>query len=346
MSNKKLKTAVLGLSATGSRLLESAIATGLFEITAVADRQLEYAERVAKANECAAFDDFRQMVVQNKPEVLLIGSPLHLCKDILRSAIKEGIHIVKPSPAGLDFESAADFIRLSRKNSVRFFVINTWRSTPGFTRLKEHLEDIPKDQFHLISAVCNVPRAKYDMDNRWLSDPSLAGGGVLLRDSYEMIDAIVTHFGIPEKVYSLSTNHAPDRQQRLSITEDTSVVTMKFTDTLLGNLVASRTFGPPVEVLRVHTAENVVSVKTDSFSISDNNGNLIEESSYEVSKKQCLENTLKDFANSILSPKQHPLTDAEQADINIMAVVESAYLSVRTASPEEPARILNMVKKI
>ena len=91
----------------------------------------------------------------------------------------------------------------------------------------------------------------------------------------------------------------------------------------------------------------MVSVKVDSFSVCDNNGNVIEETAFKVSESECLENTLKGFADSILSPKQHPeLADTEQADIDIMAVIESAYLSVRTASPEEPARILNMVKAI
>ncbi|MBW8014818.1 MAG: Gfo/Idh/MocA family oxidoreductase [Planctomycetes bacterium] len=344
MSAKKIKTAVLGLSNNGVQLLEAAEATGLYDIVAVADRDMELAERSALLYQCPAFDDYRQLVLLKKPQVLLAAAPLHTSEEFIRLAIKEGIHVIRLVPPGLDFESTADFIRMARRNNVRYFVANFWRPEPGFARLREHLKATPIDKFRLIQAVCNFPGEIDNIHSRWLSDPKLTGGGVLLRNCYEMIDLIVSNFGVPEQVYSINTNHAPDRQQRLSITEDTAIVTMKFSDTLLGNLLASRIFGPPVEVLRLHTAENVLAVKADSFIILDNNGSIIEETKFQVSKTDCMKETLSSFAESILSPKNHPLTDAEDAYINTMAVIESAYLSARTAAPEEPQRILNMVK--
>jgi predicted dehydrogenase len=344
MTAEKLKTAVLGLANDGAELLEAAQATGLYDISAVADRDVEIAERSALLYKCPAFDDYRQLIIQNKPQVLLVTAPLHISSEFIRIAIKEGIHIIRLVPAGLDFESTADFIRMARKNNVRYFVANFWRPEPGFSKLREYLKATPVEKFHLIQAVCNFPGEIDDIHSRWLSDPKLAGGGVLLRNCYEMIDLLVSNFGVPEQVYSINTNHAPDRKQRLSITEDTALVTMKFSDTLLGNLLASRTFGPPVEVLRLHTAENVIAVKADSFIILDNNGNIIEEMKFEISKSDCMQKTLNKIGQSILSPKEHPLAGAEQADIKNMAVIESAYLSARTAAPEEPQRILNMVK--
>jgi UDP-N-acetyl-2-amino-2-deoxyglucuronate dehydrogenase len=344
MGAEKLKTAVLGLSNNGSALLEAVEATGLYDIIAVADRDTEIAERTALRYECPAFDDYRQLIMRNKPEVLFVTAPLHISEEFIRIAIKEGIHIIRLVPAGLDFESTADFIRMARKNDVRYFVANFWRPEPGFARLREHLKATAIEDFHLIQAVCNFPGEIDDIHSRWLSDPKMAGGGVLLRNCYEMIDLIVFNFGVPAQVYSINTNHAPDRQQRLSITEDTAIVTMKFSDTLLGNLMASRTFGPPVEVLRLHTAENVLAVKADSFTIQDNDGNIIEDTKFQADKSDCMKKTLTKFAQSLLSPDEYPLANAEEADMNNMAVIESAYLSAKTAAPEEPQRILNMVK--
>ena len=344
MASEKLKTAVLGLSNNGIPILEAAVATDLYDIVAVADRDMEIAERSALLYQCPAFDDYRQLIILQKPQVLLVTAPLHVSEEFIRLAIKESIHIIRLVPAGLDFESTADFVRMAKKNKVRYFVANFWRPEPGFSRLREHLKATPIDEFRLIQAVCNFPGEIDDIQSRWLSDPKLAGGGVLLRNCYEMIDLIVFNFGVPELVYSINTNRAPDRQQRLSITEDTAIVTMKFSDTLLGNLLASRTFGPPVEVLRLHSAENVISVKADSFTILDNDGKIIEDTKYKVSKTDCMKRTLSNFAESILSPKDRPITGAEEADINNMAVIESAYLSARTSAPEEPQRILNMIK--
>jgi len=344
MGAEKLKTAVLGLSKNGSSLLEAVEATGLYDIIAVADRDTEIAERTALRYKCPAFDDYRQLIMRNRPDVLFVTAPLYISEEFIRIAIKEGIHIIRLVPAGLDFESTADFIRMARKNEVRYFVANFWRPEPGFAKLREYLKAARIEDFHLIQAVCNFPGEIDDIHSRWLSDPKMAGGGVLLRNCYEMIDLIVFNFGVPEQVYSINTNHAQDRQQRLSITEDTAIVTMKFSDTLLGNLLASRTFGPPVEVLRLHSAENVLAVKADSFTILDNAGNIIEDTKFQADKSDCIKKTLTKFGQSLLSPDEYPLTDAEEADMNNMAVIESAYLSAKTAAPEEPQRILSMVK--
>lgn len=344
MGDEKLEIAVLGLANRGAELLEAAEATGLYNIIAVADSDMKLAERSALLYKCQSFDDYRQLVRRTKPQVLFVTAPLHISEEFVKIAIKDGIHIIRLVPAGLDFESTADLIRMARKNNVRYFVANFWRLKPGFSKLRAHLKSTQIEDFHLIQAVCNFPGEIDDIHSRWLSDPKLAGGGVLLRNCYEMIDAIVSNFGLPKQVYSINTNHAPDRQQRLSITEDTAIVTMKFSETLLGNLLASRTFGPPVEVLRLHTAENVLAVKADSFTILDNNGNIIEDTKFKIDETECMKETLKKIAQSILAPQDYPLADAEESDINNMAVIESAYLSARTSAPEEPQRILNMVK--
>lgn len=343
MCDEKLKTAVLGLSNDGVSILKAAESTGLYDIAAVADSDMDLAERTALPYQCPAFDDYRQLIISQKPQVLLVTAPLHISAEFIRLAIKEEIHVIRLVPAGLDFESTADFVHMAKKNNVRYFVANFWRPEPGFSRLREHLKSTPVEKYRLIQAVCNFPGEIDDIHSRWLSDPKVAGGGVLLRNCYEMIDLIVFNFGVPELVYSINTNHAPDRQQRLSITEDTAIVTMKFSDTLLGNLLASRTFGPPVEVLRLHTDENVLSVKADSFTILDNDGKIIEDTKYKVSKTDCMKRTFTNFGESLLNPKGRPITGAEECDINNMAVIEAAYLSAKTSAPEEPQRLLNMI---
>ena len=52
---------------------------------------------------------------------------------------------------------------------------------------------------------------------------------------------------------------------------------------------------------------------------------------------------LDSVALSILDPEKNKASDDEKADLNNMAVIESAYLSARTAMPEEPGRILDII---
>ena len=78
MSETKLKTAILGLNEGGLELLEAATETGLYEITAVADSNPEIFERIAEKYQCGAFEDYRQLVMQNQVDVLFIAAGQHL----------------------------------------------------------------------------------------------------------------------------------------------------------------------------------------------------------------------------------------------------------------------------
>src|SRR6056297_29342 len=115
-----LKTAILGLE--NKEVIQAVIGAGMFDICAVADRKVPLAERAGKAHDCAAFDDYRQMIMQVRPDVLVVAAPLHISREFMRTAIQEGTNIIKLVPAGLDFESVADTIRLARKYKVRFLV--------------------------------------------------------------------------------------------------------------------------------------------------------------------------------------------------------------------------------
>lgn len=344
MSRDKLKTAILGLTERGQRLLETAGQSNLFEIVAVADGHPELAEKIVGRYECAWFDDYRQLVIQNQVDVLIVAAPIHSCDEYVRAAMKKKFNILKVVPPALDFEQTAEFVRLARKEKVRFVTDNDHRFRPGFQKLRDYLVSEDIKNFHLVTAVCNVTSQLDRVSERWLSDPQLAGGGVLLRNSYELIDQIIFNFGICQQVYCLTTNYAPDKQQRLSITEDTAVVTMKFSDTLVGNLIACRVFGPPLQLLRIHSKDRFLTASQDSFTVSDNLGHVIDEFKYNPGESESTAKMLENFAQTLLTPDKNKLFADENADLKNMALIESAYLSARTAMPEEPSKMLDMAR--
>jgi len=334
----------LGLTAKGQQLLEAAGATGLFDIVAVADADGELAEKIAHRYEAEALDDYRQLVIQNQLDVLLVAAPMYLCDEHVRAAMKKKFNILKLVPPALDFEQAAELIRLAKSEKVRFAAADSHRFQPGFHKLRDYLESKDAKDIHLITAVYNLPGSLDHPGERWLSDPQLAGGGVLLRNCYELFDLIVMNFGIPQQVYCISTNQAPDKQQRLSITEDTAVVTMKFSDTLVANVIASRVFGPPSQMLKIHSKDGFLTASGANLTVCDNLGNVIDRFESESSESEATAQMLENFAQTLLSPDKNRSGNEENSVLNIMAVLESAYLSARTATPEEPAKILDMVK--
>ena len=341
MSEGKLKTAVLGLDDRGRFLLEAATQADYFVIAAVADKDASLAESTAYKYKCDHYDDYRQLIMQNQFDCLLVAAGIHSCDEYIKMAMKKKTNILKLAPPARNFQEAAEFVRLAEDENIKFAIANPMRFARSYLALREFLQQDRIEQIFLITSFCTAGNKHI---GTWQTDPKLAGGGVLLHNCYQIIDQIVWNLATPQQVYSLNTNTAGDRQQRSYLTEDTAVVTMKFTDTFFGNLIASKVFGPEQEILKVYGKDKILTVSNARFIISDGLGQTNEESEYDDDELICTTKLLKNFALSILLPDKNKLCSSARENLNDMAVIEASYLSARTGMPEEPGRILKMAQ--
>ncbi len=341
MYEGKLKTAVLGLDENGQLLLKAASQIPYFQIQAVADKNTHLAEEFAAEYKCKAHDDYRQLIIQSQLDCLLVAAGMYSCDEYVRAAMKKNFNIFKLAPAARNFEEAAGFVQLTEEQGIKFAVANPNRFAESYLAFREFVQQGKIEQIFLITAFCNIGDQPQPA---WQSDPKLAGGGVLLRNCYEIIDQIIWNFSIPQQVYSLTTNQACDKKQRLYLTEDTAVVTMKFNDTLSGNLIAFQRaeLGPKQQFLRIYGKDKIMTVNSGQLTISDGFGKNSEQRKYDHDPLCYMMAQLKNFALSILSPDESMLCSNGRENLKNMAVIESAYLSARTGFPEEPEKILHM----
>ena len=347
MAKRLLKLAVIGLTEQSLELMEVASESGLYEIAAVGDEHQDCVDRLARKYECPAFTDFRQLIIQTEADFLLFGSPVHQCAEFMRLGIQQKFHILKPCPPALNFSQLAELYRFAKKENVLFLTLQKGRFRLPFEHIRSYLAKAnPQDEqsWHLVSAVCHVPMGELEPEMRWLNDPNMAGGGVLLQDCYDLIDELLLCFGLPQKVYALAINQAPDRQQRMSLTEDTAVVTMQFTDALIAQICTSRTLGPARRHLRVHGKQQHLTATEEEVVLYDNEGNLLEQKSYESDDLPSQKRMLENLALSFQDPAKHPLYPYYGFDLNTFAVIEAAYLSTRTGMAEDPSRILQLAE--
>jgi predicted dehydrogenase len=339
MAKDKLRSAILGLKDAGDLLLSIAAGSEYFDVVAVAEKETEVAESTAKQYGCAAFDDYRQLVIQNELDCLLVAAGLYSCEQHIRSAIKKKFNIFKLKPLARNFEEASELVKLAQAEAVKLSVSVPLRFGEGFARLQSAIEKAAVEQISLVTAV-----SEYRREHRpaWHGDPELAGGGVLLREGYEIIDLFVQVFGVPEQVYSLVTNTASDRQQRHALTEDSAVVTMKYGSDLSVNLVATRAPGPQAisESICCFGKEKVLLLSREKMRIEDRTGRKLKQKRLAYDDSAAMKKSLESFAMSILKPQEHKLQCSGQEQLKNMAVIEAAYLSSRTGMPEQPRRIL------
>jgi predicted dehydrogenase len=340
MNETKLKTAVLGLDSRGQFLLEAVSKSDHFQILAVADKDATLAESTGYKYKCEHYDDYRQLIMQNQFDCLLVAAGIHSCDEYIKMAMKKKTNILKIAPPARNFQEAAELIRLAEGESIKFAIANPRRFARSYVALREFLQGGGLEQIFFITAFCAVGNEEA---GAWQNDPKLAGGGVLLRNCYQMIDQIVWSLGMPQQVYCLNTNTASDRQQRSYLTEDTAVVTMKFSDSFFGNLIVGKVFGPELEVLRVYSKDKILRVSNDRFIISSGPGQM-SEAEYDDSERTRYSALLNNFALSILLPDNSKLCSSASDNLNDMAVIEAAYLSARTGMPEEPGRIIKMAQ--
>jgi len=341
MSESKLKTDILGLNEAGQLLLEASKKIDCLQIQAVADKDTNLAEKIAGQYKCAAYDDYRQLIIQNQLDCLLVAAPIHSCDEFVRMAMKKKFNVLKLAPAARDFEEAAKFVRLGEEQEIQFAIANPSRFARSFIALRKYLEEGKIEQLFLMNAFCNLGDHPQP---GWRTDPKLAGGGVLLQDCYHIIDQIVSNFDMPQQVYSLNTNQARDKRQRLYLTEDTAIVTMKFSDTFIGNFIATRRAetGHKDEYLRLYGKGTIVTVSDTQLTVCDGLGKVSEKLKCDGGELVCATELLKSFGQSVLSPEKNKLRSSGRENLEDMAVIESAYLSARTRFPEEPGRILQM----
>lgn len=345
METKTIKTGILGLNERIRSLLGILAGFECFEIITVASNDIDAASKTA-ANypDCKAYDDHRQMIIQNDLDLLIVSEPMQGSVELLRTAIKKKTNILKFAPPAKNFSEAVELATLAKSNQVIYCLANPWRYSAGFGTLKNFIESGKLIQPHLITANWTTP-AKTDSENLWIKDPELSGGGVLLYNAYQAIDMIVENFGMAEQIYALNTSGAADRKQRGYLTEDIAVVSMRFPGALICNMVASRGFGSEEKTLKIFGKDKNILVEPNGFRVFDNTGKIIQQFEYYDKQQKLLKQMVSELAEAIISGKNENLKiSLINQNLNTMAMIETAYLSARTAMPETPQRTIEFAQ--
>lgn len=345
MTELKINIAVVGLTEQALQFVDAGLTCGLYGVSAVADLRPERAEMFARKYKCPSFTDYRQLIIQTEADALLFGDPAHQSMEFMRLGLSEKFHVLKIPPPAMNFGQLTELFRLANKERRFFLTLLNGRFGAPFCHIRNHLSQTgtkENQSWHLVSAVCHVPMGELAPEMRWLSDPNMAGGGVLLHTCYDLIDELLLCFGLPQKVYALTINQAPDRQQRMSLTEDTAIVTMQFTDALIAQICASRTLGPARRHLRIHSKQQHLTATKEEVVLYDNSGNLLEQKSYPNDDAPSKQRLMENLVRSLEDPAACPLYPNHGFDLKTFAVIEAAYLSARTGMAEDPARILEL----
>ena len=347
MSTGKLKTACLGLGRRAGELLSLACSTELYEIISIADSSLSLAEQTAQKYNCTAFDDYRQFVLQNDIDVLIVAEPLYKCAEFIRTAINKKCHILKLIPTAANFEQAAELINLSEKNNVKYITATPSRFAPGFEQLSDYLRTIDRKQYYFINVCASLgsdffqPVASYTQ-----ADRKLSGGGVLLNDCFELLSLIIENFSLPQQIYALLTNQSHDKMAKQYLGEDTVTASLTFSDGLIGTFLAAQHTGSAAAApLKIYGAEQNIIATPNRLAVYNASDSIIAEHKYPLKPEKCITEMFIDTGRALLEPEKYKLRNSPRLDLATMALIEAAYLSAKTGTPESPRKFFEMSEK-
>jgi UDP-N-acetylglucosamine 3-dehydrogenase len=110
------------------------------DLVAIADSDSERLDAIADQYSCRAYHDHHQMLLQERPDAVIIAVPTPMHQVVAGDAIALGCHVLVEKPLAADASTAREIIALAREKGVRLAVGHVERFNPAVRKLKEILE--------------------------------------------------------------------------------------------------------------------------------------------------------------------------------------------------------------
>ncbi len=329
---KRLKVGLLGLTGAGTEYLAALQSSERFDLIAVADNDVNVLRRCADPAIPHRYEDYRSVIVeapQTGLELLFIALEPFQSVEYGELAAERGIGVFHKVPWARSFREAQAIVRRFSERDCPFVVPRPWQCEPHGTLLRNIRARL--GPIHLANAELRTTCPP----TGWRGDSVRAGGGVLLNEAYGLVDLLVHVLGVPDRVYTRCSDAAAAGTVRNYDTEDAAIVTLGFTGTCVGCLSVWRTSGAPQWRLALVGRDG-------SADLSEADGR-IERSDGETGIQGIDWSEARAIEAFDAGPCDgEPGMVATAADhLATMGVIEAAYLSERTGTPESPGQFLD-----
>lgn len=320
-----VKVAVVGLSPTGERYLKILHQSEGFEVCAVADADAANRRRLDPGGRYRVYEDCRSLVLETSRaglDVMVVALEPYQTRDILPLAADQGIAVFHSAPFARTVREGRQIVERFEGRGVPLVVAREWshhglpRAGSDFLNHPDHIYTVIAD----IEVACNALG--------WRGDAARAGGGVLLNGAYEVVDWLVAGLGLPEAVYAVCGFAQVPGTTRSYDTEDHVAMVLRLS-------------GDRSVTLTVRRSERT---NDRRITVVGTNGTLIHTGNV---PGQAADDQMEADADVELLTQVGavavPGTDkpsAAREHLSALAVIEAAYLSARTGSPEVPSRFL------
>ncbi|MCA1553797.1 MAG: Gfo/Idh/MocA family oxidoreductase, partial [Chloroflexi bacterium] len=201
MSDPKLRVGLIGTGFGQSTQLPAFQSRADVEVAAVCSGHLEKAQRVAREHGIpAAYHDYRQMLADERLDLVSITTPPHLHKEMTLAAFEAGAHVLCEKPMAMDVAEAQAMCDAARAAERVGMIDHEFRFLPWRAYIEQLIDDGYIGQPYHVSVTHFSPmRADPRRPFNWWSEAG-KGGGMLGAIGSHFVDAIRTFAGEIESV--------------------------------------------------------------------------------------------------------------------------------------------------
>jgi predicted dehydrogenase len=292
-------------------------------ITAVADVRAQAANAIAKTVRGTAYPSHRALIEEADVDAVLVCSPPSTHPEIVLLAIERGRHVMCEKPLAIDVKSAAEMVAASEQAGVVFTMAAKFRFVDDVIRARKIVGSGILGELMTLE---NAFASRVDMTRRWNSDPTIAGGGVLIDNGTHSVDIVRYFLGPIDEVMAVEGK----RVQNLAV-EDTASLMLRTADGVLATVDLSWS------VDRANDTYLMLYGSQGTISIGWNGARYRQASSPEwiefgggYEKIACMGAQVENFCAAIRGEESLRIT-AEDA-IASVAVIEAVYESLGSSA--------------
>lgn len=138
---ESLNAAVIGVGSMGKNHARIYADLPGVNLVAVADSNEETAENIAEKYTCKPYKDYKEMIQNEKLDVVSIAVPTKLHMQVALDVIEKGINVLIEKPIASSVEEGKKIIEFASKKKVKLMAGHIERFNPAVIELKKKLDN-------------------------------------------------------------------------------------------------------------------------------------------------------------------------------------------------------------
>jgi hypothetical protein len=324
-----IRLAIVGIDRQTDQLLTCLIKSDRLKLCAICETQPPLLNKYReKYSEIQFFDDPREMVLREKPNILLLWRD-SCGNDFANSIIEKGCWLILRPPIQGGLSAAMRTIKLAEKNKVGVFVWTPWLFLPCFESMQDWLTGQQIRSFW-----CNSINTLTDLELP--AEETLLAAGM-----YPYLFLAQRWLGIPEQVFCRQLFRPA--QSKESFIQFFGLANLVYPQAL-GMVTIGINAGPAEEEILLTSNAGQVRAEPTKAHLFDCSGNLVAAShQYELAEARQIAITrhFDRIWQSVI--EQQRSTEFElKRHLGVLAILEAAALSAKTGHPEQLAKIIDL----